>query len=484
MIRNSIIYVFMSCFLLGSCDDFFDVNETPNNPIDVPPEVLLPTVLAASGFINSNELNRFGSTIAVYLAGAGGSPRDYDLYDLNSNDFGNQWNFEIYGGAITDSQQLIDIAEADGASHYVGIAKILQAYAFSVATDCWGDVPYSQSPSTTINQPRFDAQEDIYLGNESLEIQSLFDLVREGVEDLKSASTLSPGTEDIAFNGDIDSWIRTGNTLLLKLANTISIIDPPTAVSIINEVLADGQYIDSNSEDFNINFGTSVGSQAPVFTYTRNSLFSDDLIMSSRFLTLLQDSNDPRLSLYFTSPGGTFQTIDNGENLTAVPDDEEDFSKYNDYVTGANGEGPVRILTNFQVQFILAESALNLSGFSGSQSVSEYYENGIRASMELAGVDPTNIDIYIAANTLSSDPNIALEQIITQKYIAWCGNGLEAWNDWRRTGFPVLAESQNAVGIDGTRPVRLLYTNDEINANPNVPDPVPQTNVRVWWDVN
>jgi hypothetical protein len=40
------------------------------------------------------------------------------------------------------------------------------------------------------------------------------------------------------------------------------------------------------------------------------------------------------------------------------------------------------------------------------------------------------------------------KQIITQKYIAWVGNGIEAYNDFRRTGYPPLALSLNATGDD------------------------------------
>jgi hypothetical protein len=77
-----------------------------------------------------------------------------------------------------------------------------------------------------------------------------------------------------------------------------------------------------------------------------------------------------------------------------------------------------------------------------------------------------------------------LEQIITQKYIAFTGNGLELWNDYRRTGYPKLLESQNAAGVDATRPVRAVYITQEIERNPNFPNPAPQSNVKVWWDID
>src|SRR5690606_36707967 len=82
------------------CNKFLDINDTPNDPLEVPSSTLLPTALAGTAFANNNELNRFASTIMSVTAGAGGSPQDYDRYIIDDDDFGNQWRFELYGGAL------------------------------------------------------------------------------------------------------------------------------------------------------------------------------------------------------------------------------------------------------------------------------------------------------------------------------------------------------------------------------------------------
>lgn len=475
---------------LGACEDYLDVNDTPNNPITVTPPVLLPSALAGTAFANANEINRFSSVIVTHMAGAGGSPAAYDIYNIDGGVFGNQWRFEIYGGALVNYQKLIEDAEERGANAYVGIAKIMKAYTFSIATDVWGDVPYSEAlKGTEFLQPRIDSQEDIYKGNSALGIQSLFDLVREGLADLDETSTFTPGNDDIVYGGNIDNWKRAGNTLLLKLAMQISGREPELAASIINEVLAKGpeSYIVQNDQDLNVQFGASIGSQSPIHTYTNVSLFKDELIVSTRFVDALQERNDPRLPVFVTKPGADYVTIDNGFRGT-LPQPIANWSRYNAYVTGTNGEGPVRLVTNFQRAFILAEAALTLPGITTAQTAQEYYTEGITASMELAGLSSAEIEAYLTANpeiaTLSGSPEQQLEQIITQKWIAWFGNGLEAWNDWRRTGYPVLAPSQNAVGIDGTRPVRAQYIEQELSRNPNFPNPGPLANERLWWDVD
>ena len=480
--------------ILGACGDYLEVNETPNDPLKVTPALLLPTVLTGAAFANANELNRFSSVLMNYLAGAGGSPATYDIFTTDGADFGNQWRFEIYGGALINAQKLIEEADRSGSKAYSGVAKIMKAYTFSIATDTWGDVPYSQAlKGEEIQQPRLDKQEDIYLGNESLGIQSLFDLVREGLADLEAPSTLKLGTDDIVYGGTMNNWRRAGNSLLLKLAIQISRREPQRAIAVINEVLARNQYITSNAQDLNVKFGASVGSQSPIHTYTNVSLFRNDLIMSTRFLNVLRPANgtinpirtDPRLPVFFTKQtNGDYVTIDNGFRGT-LPTPTTSWSRYGTYVTGASGEGPVRLLTNFQRAFILAEAALTLGTPGNPQAL---YTEGITASMRLAGVSDAQITAYLTANpnvaTLSGTNQEKLNQIITQKWIAWTGNGLEAWNDWRRTGYPRLAVSQNAVGIDGTRPVRAQYITQEIERNPQFPNPGSLPNERVWWDVD
>ena len=157
-----VVFLLPALMLLG-CEDFLDVNQSPNNPEKVPPSVLLPTGLVGAAFANANELNRFSSTVMDYTYGAAGSPAAWDIYNTDGANFGNQWRFEIYGGAIVTFKDLIKAADELGSSSYKGIAKIMKAYTFAIATDTWGDVPYSQAGlGEEFLQPRLDSQEDIY----------------------------------------------------------------------------------------------------------------------------------------------------------------------------------------------------------------------------------------------------------------------------------------------------------------------------------
>jgi len=106
--------------------------------------------------------------------------------------------------------------------------------------------------------------------------------------------------------------------------------------------------------------------------------------------------------------------------------------------------------------------------------------------MQKVGMTTAEIDEYFATNptivTLTGTTAQKRAQILTQKYIAWVGNPIEAYNDWRRTGIPVLTLPQNTTGDNpAVIPQRLPYTNNELTRNPEAPTPRPKTDVKVWW---
>ena len=471
--------------LLGSCTKtFLDVNSTPNNPTSVPPSVMLPNTSIGLAFANANELGRAMELIVQHIAGIANQSQQFDVYLLDGA-FDNSWNFEIYNGAINNLQVLIDQNSVSSPA-YSGIAKLEMAYAFSMAADIWGDVPYSQAgKGLKFENPRFDKVQDIYQGNASLGITSLFDLVRDGLADLDKTSILKPGADDKIYNGDLTKWKRMGNTLLLKFAIQLTNVNPALAKSTIQAVLTGNNYINANNLDFEVPFGSAVGNRNPIFDFN-NVNRTGDQMLSSRLLALSQTVGDTvRLGKFFTKPGGVFSAFNNGSTATAPPIASR--SKYNTYLLGGTGTGdgsaPIRLLTNFQVNFILAEAAVV---FNLPNNADSLYKLGIKASMQKVGMTQVEIDSFWARNPsvvlLSGTTDDKVKQIITQKYIAWIGNGLEAFNDYRRTGYPVLALALNAQGDNpNVIPTRLPYTPNELARNPNAPSPRPKTDVKLWW---
>ncbi len=485
------------------CKSYLDVNTDPNNPPAVTPSALLSGVEVTTGFAVGNDLNRVSSLLIQHTAGVANQVATYDTYGLRGS-FDNQWNGELYSGSLINSKLLIDQAQG-GSPAYAGIGKLLRAYNFALTTDLWGDIPYSQANLGADNlQPRFDKQQDIYQGNSAQNIQSLFDLVRSGLADINSTApnVFTPGNDDVIYQGRLAQWNKFGNMMLLKLATTINRKNPQLAAQVVKEVLDKGAaaVMTTNADDAEVPFGVTPGNQNPIYTF--NTLVvgtrPNDQLLSRRFLDSLRSPkpNDPRLPRFWTTspangaaavtPFGTFTGFDNANLGTQAAPNAANRSRVGVYQSGISGEAPIRLLTNFQRCFILAESALRLGTVGDAQAL---FQEGIRASMTKAGVSATDITTYFTANpqavTLRGTMEQRINQIITQKWIAWCGNGYEAYNDYRRTGYPRL---QPVANFDpeskGNIPRRLFYPLSEINANGNnVPTPQPDIATAVWWDV-
>jgi hypothetical protein len=477
---KKIFYSLAVVAALTSCKKFLDVNTTPNSAVDVPPKVLLPTTSVGIAWTNANTLGMAAEVLMQHNAGILGDPDAFDAYTLE-NQFENQWNLELYP-VIKNLRIIINKTQANSPA-YSGIAKIQMAYQFSLATDLWGDVPYSQAGyGSDLPQPRFDAQQDIYLGNPALNIVGLFDLVRDGLADLDKPTATKPTTDDIIYGGDLDKWKRAGNTLLLKLGIQVSNVKPDVAKSVIASAIASNKLITDNSQDMEVKFFAAGKNQNPVYSYETFSGRAGEYMMSARFLNLMKSLNDTvRLGKFYTKPNGVFVGFENGANVAAPV--LANRSRYNVYITGTSGEAPVRLITNFQRAFILAESAL-LFGTAGDPNT--LYQEGIRASMKKTGMTDAEINMYFADNpavvNLSGTTENKRQQIITQKYIAWVGNGIEAYNDYRRTGYPMLAVALNATGDDpNVIPKRYPYSTTESQRNPFQPNPRPRTNEKVWW---
>jgi hypothetical protein len=478
------IIIAAGLLLILSCskNKFLDINDNPNNPTTVPPKVLLPTTTIGIAFTNGNEIGRVASLLVQHNAGVANQAGGFDIYNLDGS-FDNAWDFEIYSNCVSDLRSLIASTEATSPV-YAGIAKIQLAYIFSVATDLWGDVPYSEAGfGLKVINPRFDLQEDIYQGNAAKGITGLFDLVKSGLADLDKTGALAPTTDDLVYGGNTANWKRAGNTLLLKFAIQISNANPTLAKTIIDQVITGNNYITSNAQDFEVPFGANVGSQSPIFSFNNVNRATDQML-STRFLALMTAQNDlVRLGKLYTSPTGTFIGYENGNVI--VPPPAATRSKYNSFVTGPDltSRYLIRLVSNSQRAFLLSEAALIL-GTAGDANV--LYQEGIRAHMSKCGMTTAEIDAYFTANpaivTLTGATEDKRKQIITQKYISFVANPVEAYNDYRRTGYPVLQVALNSAGDDPTTiPKRYPYTPNERARNPNAPKPRPLMNVKVWW---
>lgn len=162
---------------------------------------------------------------------------------------------------------------------------------------------------------------------------------------------------------------------------------------------------------------------------------------------------------------------------------------------GLQGAGISPIMLASYVDFMLAESALTI-GTSGDARM--YLENGMRKSInkvinfgapavEDASFIPSqeNIDAYVSTVLSSYDDaseDEKLNIIVKQYFIALFGNGVEAYNTYRRTCKPVNLQPTLIIPNGGF--IRsFLYPNELVEQNINVDQKADHT-VPVFWDTN
>ncbi len=117
------------------------------------------------------------------------------------------------------------------------------------------------------------------------------------------------------------------------------------------------------------------------------------------------------------------------------------------------------------------------------------------AAKSLADYKAANAGTYLVNIALATTDEQRREAIITQKYIAL--NFItsdEAWNEYRRTGYPAITGNTATTTFAATQsiitnradklPTRVLYPDEEYKLNPaNVPTGITTT-TRIFWDLN
>src|SRR5688572_30109823 len=124
----------------NSCQDFLDVNTSPNSLQDVVIENILPGAQVGVAFNVGNTVQIVSSLWVQHMAGTGTQTQPFDIYNVTPNDFLNDWN-SLYATVLDDLNKVIIDGKKQGNNVQVGMAKILFAYTTALTTDMWGDVP-------------------------------------------------------------------------------------------------------------------------------------------------------------------------------------------------------------------------------------------------------------------------------------------------------------------------------------------------------
>ena len=474
--KSLLSILFAGAILAGTgCKKYLDVNKDPNDPLTVPESLILPDVQLTTSTQIVGGIN--GTTAAYWMQqlSINQTPPDIETYRILDNDVDNTWSFYLYPNVFESLKVMIDQAEGAGHSEYAAIGKTLFAFNLAITTDLWNAVPYSQAlQPTAIPKPKYDDQETIYKG-----IQSLLDSALYYVA--KPASKIAPGSDDLLYGGDMDLWKKFIYSLKARFYLRLTKAPGYTAATqadLALAALANG----FASNDDNAAEAYAGGSQQETPWYENTLPQAGGVVLAKSFVDSLIARNDPRLPIIATKgKGGTYNGRPSGTSTTT---DYTAYSAVNLFYGGslpldpdntAGAAAPLYLMTYSELLSIQAEATFIKSGAAAAQPI---YEAAIGAHMDMLGVSTTDKAAYIASRPLLTASN-AIEQIITEKYVAGFLS-IETYNDWRRTGFPTLTLAQNP--FIPSIPRRWPYSFTEVQTNPQPEQSGVTPQSRVWWD--
>jgi hypothetical protein len=466
--------LFSLVFLLifTACDEGFEeLNANPNEPELVPPATVFPFAVREAvdrihGHRTRNQrLNLDGGMLWMQYFARNQYVNEGDTYNPAATLRGNTWD-GFFTESLVNLQTVIELTDEPEDRYYnpnyAAAATIMREYVFSILTDTWGAIPYEQalSGSTEGNlAPAYTPQQEVYAG--------MLATLKTAADQLDPAG---PGIEkDILFGGDILKWQKFANSLRLRLANRQAEKASGESAAVFAEIMGNPDaYPIVTAEEEGLYFNpTSRQTDENNNTWHEVMVFDsrEDWSISTTLIDAMADADgnatDPRLEVYAIPAqagvrAGKYAGAPNG-----LPEGEAvayftTASRPGSYFTGETT--PVALLTYAEIAFILAEAALE-GDYTGGAGAADYLEMAIVADFGEFGLTPPAG--YLEG--LSVDK----ETIITEKWKGLFPQGIEAWTEYRRTGYPVLPapDPRAVMENDGRIPTRLRYPESEYSLN-------------------
>ena len=531
--KKHIILSFLILFAVSSACELDGLQQDPNklSPEQADPDFLLNSVEFGMKDwfweVTDQTMEVSRMVAAEPIGGIYFSYAQPETYD-------DQWEL-LYTNILSDAERLIAVSQEEGLFTHIGIAKVIQAYTIMVAVDFFGDIPYSEALSEDILNPNLDPGAEVYAAAEAL--------LDEAIDNFGQTATREPALE-IFYGGDTDQWIALANTLKLRMHLTTRLVNDDAA-SKINALIAEDNFIAGGNHWAFPHGSQAAAPDSRHEYYIDNYVVGAGDYQSNYYMWLMATEkglSDPRLRYYFYRQTLQNTTDDNEQECVSQPRPDhypDDMPFCNDFlgrgywgrdhldtdgippdnllrttfgvypvggkfdadqgenVTPGDGLGGAGIhpfmMTSF-VDFMLAESATALGTTGDPRALLERAVRGsirdVIAFGSPAVTDPSfvptpgQINDYVAVvmeRYDSSDDKLGV--IMTEYYLALFGNGIEAYNLYRRTGKPdniqLALEPQPGPFIRS-----FFYPAKAANQNQNI-DQKGEGNTlqeRVFWD--
>ena len=496
-INYYIVLLVAVCIAASGCNKKFDdYTPDPNNPVSVPPYLVLRQVLNDMIVYPGGDADKF----CQYVLSS------YTYYGTNEYWTGSA---DLNYGSLRNVNAMDKEAKKGGVdlNPYSALAKFFKAYYFIDMSLKVGDVPMADALQGLENPtPKYDAQKDVFK-------QSL-DLLEEANTDL----TALIAAADVSLLGDfyfqerinsptgplnaLKQWQKVVNTYKLRVLIELSkkaddgdlgikqkfsdILSNPAKYPIMESNDDNLQYVYNNAFNKYPNNKDNYGFDATRITVAETWVNTLSALKDLRVMKVA----DPARGLGFADTDyRSFVGASNGEDVSTMGGKVENGlyalvgrKRYYDGYLGEN-----TFIVGYPEMCLNIAEAINRGWVTGDADT--WYQNGIKASFDFYGVidgdntvsflktlapgDYLSYTVNFSYATYFSQPAVAyagnnatgLNQILTQKYLALARNsGYEAYYQWRRTGVPTFSTGPG-IGNSGVIPLRWQYPTAELSTN-------------------
>ncbi|MCH5329412.1 MAG: SusD/RagB family nutrient-binding outer membrane lipoprotein [Alistipes sp.] len=486
----------------GCTDKFEEYNTNPYEPSTLPLAGFIPGMIEAMSspveeFCQRNNVmwGQYGGYFTAPSSWAGKS--GWGIFNIDDSSVGFTTK-NLYETLYPNWFSVKRLTEGEGFIYQ--LSQVMRVYSMTIVASTQGPLPYTQVADGVFYVP-YDSEEVAW--------HAMFDDLDAAIAELQNAamSSSSPldSSTDRVYGGSAAKWLKFANTLKLRMAIRISSADAAFAKQKAEEAVAAGVMTaveDSAYDAYHLN------------GYYQNGTGSyHELAANACIVSYMNGYEDPRRAKYFTPMSdGSYLGLRMG-NASITKDN---FAGYESTVSGLifNNlpSAPMPLMYAAEAAFLRAEGALK--GWAMGATAEELYNEGIRLSFAQWGA--SGADEYLANETLkpanhSGDNSVTnkstctikwsdsdsdekkLEKIITQKWIANFPMGLEAWCDFRRTGYPYIfppKDNRSTYGVDSERGMRRIrfgkdeYDNNSANVRAAISllsNGSDSDNTELWW---
>jgi hypothetical protein len=521
--------------VVTSCETLdIELTENPNalSPSQADPGFFLNSIQVDFAYWVHSMGDRGGELTRInYMSG-----RNYDnIYSPDS------WNFlwsSAYRGMLEDIRLMNLIAEEKGLQFEIGMGKVFQSYIMLTLVDTFGDVPYSEAlqGSEGVLNPVSDDGASVY--------SAAIALLDSAVADF-NAGTLAGNSNDFYYNGNSSKWIKAANSIkkkaLLNTGDTAgynAISDYITTAADdfefqwgVNQATPDtrhplyrGNYTNTGGGEYQSNWivfnmlnghAGNTDPRLPYYYYRQvsetpgfDSAANEEVLecgLTGYFVPPQLRGNETPFCAPTNSvskPAGGYWGRDHGNDNGTPPDGflrtlrgtypaggKYDDRSFEGQVLGAGerGAGITPIMLSSWMHFMNAEVAVTSGGDPTAETLTALTQALDKAD-DLGGdaLTTTDRDSYIAAFT--SDWNAALttadklDMWATEYFISMVGNGIDAYNSYRRNGYPRSLQP-NVEPDPGIFPTTQYFPASFVNNNQNGNQRSSKSD-RVFWNTS